>query len=101
MITNVDEFFSLRKGKLTYPSLYLEKVSDDIVPIFEGLPKGELPLLVEYNGKLVEVIKIEKSPLTIKTLLTFTPAIMLTGPDTRVRFENVHEMLEADIDWTV
>lgn len=101
----LDAFYSMRKGKLTYPSICIAKEvedSDEVLPVVvDILAKGELPLIAIYQGKLIELKLIEKNLKSINQLLQFYRLAIFISDDVRHEISSIDEMLSlTDFDWS-
>lgn len=96
-----DEFYTMQKGKLTYPSVCIEKPTDELVVLLSGMEEGSLPVIIHHNRKLVEVARIKKTPKSLKRLLIIYELTLLVNPEVTHRAKTMTELLDiGDLSWT-
>ncbi len=100
-VNNVfDQHYMMVKGKFKYPYVCIENPTEELPVIIDLVKSGELPLVVFYEGSLVEVATVEKSPMAISKLLRLYKLVIVTSPETRVEINTVEELLEmSDFSW--
>ncbi len=70
IITSLDiDEFNKRFVSKDYPCIVIEKPSDPLVLTLNVLIKGDMPLIVSYNGQQIEIARIDISAYNILMLL--------------------------------
>lgn len=99
----LDEFYAMRKGKLTYPSVCISKEmkedDTDLPIILDLLPKGELPLIIIYKGKLLEVRKVSKDIRTLTTLIRLYNIEVFLSDEENHTVKTIGDLIQLDFDW--
>jgi hypothetical protein len=98
-VTQFDEFYSMQRGKISFPSLCIEKPGDELVVILDGLPEGDLPVIIPFNGRLVRVKSIARTPLIVRRILALYEVTMLVDADNRYRVTTIEQLLDGDFNW--
>lgn len=58
--------------KMPYPHVKILQPSDSIALIVPTLPKGDLPLICEFDGTIRKIGSVANSALLLKDLMTIT-----------------------------
>lgn len=93
------KYSAYRTVELSYPYVLFREPIDEIAILIEGLPEGDLPVIIDIDGVYQEVAKIKKSLLTISDILKITP-IYIGTKEQEYLVKDIQEVLECDIDWT-
>jgi hypothetical protein len=98
-----NEFYSMGKGTIKYPSLYITKYDEDALSVLlSGLftDGGDLPVLINYKGKLTELGAMSKTPAHIqKALRIVEVSVIIAEGDVR-KVESITDLLEMeDFPW--
>lgn len=98
----LDRFTGMQKGKLTFPSLYLEsdEYMDQFAILFDGIPSGTLPVVIGIETKLVEVGKVSKDMTTIMRLAKYFKCGILISQDDIIPVNTVEDLYDDRIEWS-
>lgn len=99
---SLDRFTGMQKGKLTFPSLYLEsdEYMDQFAILFDSIPSGTLPVVIGIESKLVEVGKVPKDMTTIMRLAKYFKCGIILTQDYVLPINEVEDLYDDRIDWS-
>ena len=80
-----------------YPHLMVEGLTDALTVVIDVLRKGDLPLLVDYQGTTFRVADIHRSPLNISKLLRLTQVTLYRSETDKVLIRNNLDLMEAGV----
>lgn len=70
LVTQINENLVNDKVDRTYPYVLVKGEGDPLMITVESLEKGDLPLLIDYQGVTYNIGSIRKSALVLAQLLT-------------------------------
>jgi hypothetical protein len=98
---NVSETFKAPSVKATYPFLEVLSPGDALPILLESLPGGDLPVVITLDGKRLEVIRIARTPITVRALLNVYPLVAHINQGKQVPIEHVSQLMDMeDFTWT-
>ena len=93
------KYSAYRTVDIQYPYILFREPIDEISILIEGLPEGDLPVIVDIDGVYQQVASIRKSLITINDILRVTP-IFIGSESGEYLIHSIEEVLECDINWT-
>jgi len=69
IITKLDDNFNKAHSSLTYPYLKVLYPGDELTVLLPAMHKGSLPVIVESDGQLIQVAKVECDPINLMPLV--------------------------------
>lgn len=88
IVTNLDiDEFNKRFVATTHPCVIITKPNDPLVLTLNVLIKGDVPLIVDYNGSKVELMRMDCSAFNIAMLLDVIDDLVYIDAD-----EHEHEI---------
>lgn len=80
-----------------YPHLMADGLTDALTVVIDVLKKGDLPLLVDYQGTTYHVADIDRSPLNISKLLRLTQLTLYRSETDSVLIRNNIDLMEVGV----
>lgn len=96
----LDQFFNMQRGKMSFPSLYVDGYGDEFAILFDGLPEGNLPVVLRVEDKLIEIGKVKKDLEIINRLVKFYETHWIVSDDERIPLTNIENLLDIKVDWS-
>ena len=94
--TDLGAEFAAETQAAQYPYILIPKVGRELPLLLEGLMKGELPIVVNHEGKLIAVGSCAKSAIEMNKLRrVYNYSVVLSPTDTRpvTTIESIMEVL--------
>lgn len=101
--THYDEFYSMGKGMLQYPALLITQYDELALSVLlDGLfsEDGDLPVIIDYKGKLTKLGAIKKTPAHVQRFLRVARISVLIGRGDVRPVSDITDLLEMeDFSW--
>lgn len=97
IVTSLDiNDFNKRFVAETYPCIVITEPNDPLVLTLNVLIKGDIPLLVDYNGTKVELMRVDCSAFNINMLLEVLDSLIYIDNNQKVYpIKRVQDYLEV------
>lgn len=80
---------------MPYPHVKILKPSDSIALVVPSLPKGDLPIICEFNNTTRKIGSISNSALLLKDLMRVTPIEFWKNPSEGYLIKSSLDLLEV------
>lgn len=95
MAINIEELTS-RKTDEEFPNILVTSPNDTLPVVVRSLEKGDMQLVVEWNGVRKVVARISASALNVEKLLRTVHGVeFVTSKDSSISISNITDYLEA------
>lgn len=101
MAINIEELTSRKTGE-EFPNVLVLQPNDTLPVVVRSLEKGDMQLVVEWNGVRKVVARISPSALNIEKLIRTVPGVELVPrPNESIRIETIEDyLLAVPMVWT-
>ena len=83
--------------EMPYPNITINNLTDALTVVINVLDKGDLPLVVHYQGRVYRVADISRSMLNINKLLKLTDIVINKSEEESVVVRTTEELLEVGV----
>ena len=92
-----DEYFTNNSKQFTFPLLYVINASDALAVFLSHTPIGNLPVVIDYNGKFNQIFSIQTKPETLKRFIRLFDSVLFKSATEYVRIKTLYEIVESQI----
>jgi len=82
------------KSKLSYPYLYIDKLTDEIAVLIYSIPKGKLPIVTTVSGKLRILESKTFDPYHLKLLIDLYKPDIYIEKEKCIKLENIYDYMK-------